>query len=252
MISIHSAEGSSTEGKKHLAGVCAVHHTHKCLKKKVNSVVKTLLMIVLLLWQGHSWTVKHLAKGWWVCYRFTCAPISSVKHSGTSECFHLVWVSWGKLGVKELHCKGKLWERKTLYSHCRNLSCVLIITMTARGNPQQPVQMHPLSSASESTSWCPIQAGWFSELDLVKGYIWRSSVLLFFGKPLSFRVQVLQNNSHLANFGQVSACPLTRGSASSFKVAMFKWIYWCVKHREKWKAYQHAGIKFINCLSHKE
>jgi len=37
MISFRSAEGSSSERKKHLAGVCAVQHTQKCLRKEVNS-----------------------------------------------------------------------------------------------------------------------------------------------------------------------------------------------------------------------
>lgn len=52
--------------------------------------------------------------------------------------------------------------------------------MAARGDPQQPGQTHPVSSASESTSWCLIHSGRFSELHLAKGYDWKSAILLIF------------------------------------------------------------------------
>lgn len=46
-------------------------------------------------------------------------------------------------------------------------------------------------------------------------------MLQFFGKRPAFRMQVLQSNSYLANFGHIHACPLTAGSTASLEVAIF-------------------------------
>lgn len=138
-------------------------------------------------------------------------------------------VSHGWHDVSSHHCDSKRWSSATSTNQC----CVI-----------ESFGGHLM-----------IHAGWSSELGLAKGYQWKVPRSWFL---VSIRSQVLQNNSHLASFGHISACPWTRGSTASLGVVVFRWLYWCLKQRKiksisacRNKSHQSPGsqrIKLFNSL----
>lgn len=197
-----------------------------------------------------QWNCESPCQRVWVSYQ-DVAPIPHLQTLGHIWKFSPVWVPWGTLCVKEFHCVAR--ESFEKGKNCTFITGVCLVSLSPLqqqkaifSSQYKPILCHHLG-ASHGALFVLVDS-----LDLAKGNDCKSAVCLFFSKHLSFRSQVCKKNSHLAIFGHISACPLTSGNAASLEVAMFWWLYWCVKQSEKWKAHQHAGLKVINFMDHKE